>query len=233
MLIEPIQFLLARVVIYWIADNSDNQVPSAAPSLIRLIMLLVRLLIRLIRLRVNLHNQILLPNRNYRPPINCDLYWPLASEEQKKRLLIFLFQWDSNDLSKSKSNFRLGRDIRANDISVSDKSSGQFTVSTSSGFVHLFDVRQASASTSSSPSPSTPLLTMPHVGDVLTHDVSKFDANVLVTGGASRSILCWDLRNCRRPVDVLNGHSHPVKTIVTSFHRPEEFCSTSFDFSVR
>ena len=132
------------------------------------------------------------------------------------------------------STFRLGRDIRANDISVSDKSSGQFTVSTSSGCVHMFDVRQASTSSStSSTSSSTPTLSMTHGGDVLTHDVSKFDANVVVSGGVSRSILCWDLRNCRRPFVALNGHSHPVKCLVASFHRPEQFCSTSFDFSVR
>ena len=132
------------------------------------------------------------------------------------------FQWDLNNFTKSLSTINLGRDIRANDISVSDKSTGQLTVSTSSGNVVMLDVRQ-----------TAPVLTLNHGGDVLTHDVSKFDADVVVSAGTGRSILCWDLRNGRRPVVVLNGHSHPVRKVVTSFHSPLEFASASYDFSVR
>ena len=135
---------------------------------------------------------------------------------------VYLLQWDSNTFTKSLATIRF-RDIeRVNDISFSKMEPGKISVSTSSGNVIFWDVRT-----------QMPQQTLRHGCDVLTHDVSKFEPNIVVTGGVNRAILVWDLRNCRYPVVVLHGHSHPVKKIVTSFHSRPEFTSTSFDFSVR
>ena len=131
------------------------------------------------------------------------------------------------NLSKSLKTFNVGSNVRVNDVSIADTSNGHFTASTSAGNVVVFDAR---CQTSHSP---IPIATLNHGCDVLTHDVSNFDENNLISGGVNSSVFCWDLRNCHLPFIVLTGHSHPIRRIVASFHSAQQFCSASYDFSVR
>lgn len=72
-----------------------------------------------------------------------------------------------------------------------------------------------------------------HSGEVLACDWSKYDENVLFTGGVDRTLRCWDLRRLSLPVFTLEGHTQALRRIKCDPFRGERIASCSYDFTVR
>lgn len=72
-----------------------------------------------------------------------------------------------------------------------------------------------------------------HSGEVLACDWSKYDQNLIFTGGVDRTIRCWDLRRPSLPVATLSGHTQAVRRIKCDPFQSGKLVSCSYDFTVR
>ena len=72
-----------------------------------------------------------------------------------------------------------------------------------------------------------------HDGEVLTCDWSKYDQNLIFTGGVDRTIRCWDLRRPTLPLATLSGHTQAVRRLKCDPFHGGRAVSCSYDFTVR
>ena len=72
-----------------------------------------------------------------------------------------------------------------------------------------------------------------HAGEVLTCDWSKYDPNILFTGGVDRTLRSWDLRRLSLPLATLEGHTQAVRRVRCDPFAGDRVASCSYDFSVR
>ncbi|XP_067098400.1 peroxisomal biogenesis factor 7 [Osmerus mordax] len=72
-----------------------------------------------------------------------------------------------------------------------------------------------------------------HNAEILSCDWCKYDQNVLVTGAVDCSLCVWDLRNVRKPLSQLLGHSYAVRRVKFSPYSQTKLASCSYDFTVR
>ena len=72
-----------------------------------------------------------------------------------------------------------------------------------------------------------------HNGEVLTCDWSKYDPNLICTGGVDRTVRCWDLRQSSFPLATLEGHTQAVKRVKCDPFKSGRLASCSYDFTVR
>ena len=72
-----------------------------------------------------------------------------------------------------------------------------------------------------------------HSGEVLTCDWSKYDQNLIFTGGVDRTIRCWDLRQPSLPVTTLGGHTQAVRRVKCDPFQGGRLASCSYDFTVQ
>ncbi|XP_055845725.1 peroxisomal targeting signal 2 receptor [Episyrphus balteatus] len=79
-----------------------------------------------------------------------------------------------------------------------------------------------------------PLISVPaHAGEVLTCDWSKFDRNVLVTGGSDGVVRGWDLRNLRQHTFELYSGEYAVRRLAFSPCSPTLLAAANYDFTTR
>lgn len=57
-----------------------------------------------------------------------------------------------------------------------------------------------------------------HNNEILSCDWNKYEDHVVVTGSVDKTIKVWDLRNPRREVSMLSGHSLAVRRVKCSPH---------------
>ena len=70
-------------------------------------------------------------------------------------------------------------------------------------------------------------------GELLACDWSKYDPNILFTGGVDASVKAWDIRKLTSPILSLQGHTQAVRRVKCDpFHANIVF-SCSYDFTVR
>lgn len=72
-----------------------------------------------------------------------------------------------------------------------------------------------------------------HNGEVLACEWSKYDQNILFTGGVDRTLRCWDLRRLSCPVATLEGHTQALRRIRCDPFQGGRVASCSYDFTVR
>lgn len=68
-----------------------------------------------------------------------------------------------------------------------------------------------------------------HMAEIMCVDYSPFDANLLVTGSADRSIAVWDTRNVKCKLFSLRGHKEEVNQIKFSPMQGNLLASSSSD----
>jgi histone-binding protein RBBP4 len=68
-----------------------------------------------------------------------------------------------------------------------------------------------------------------HMAEIMCVDYSPFDANLLVTGSADRSIAVWDTRNVKCKLFSLRGHKEEVNQIKFSPMHGNLLASSSSD----
>lgn len=72
-----------------------------------------------------------------------------------------------------------------------------------------------------------------HSGEILTCDWSKYDQNLIFTGGVDRTIRCWDLRQPSLPRATFSGHTQAVRRLKCDPFHGGRVVSCSYDFTVR
>ncbi|CAO1617888.1 unnamed protein product [Sympodiomycopsis kandeliae] len=97
------------------------------------------------------------------------------------------------------------------------------------GHLRLFDLRSNTNNTTS------PIMTIPIGGEVLTCDWNKYKELTIATGSTDKNIKLWDLRNPSNPQlqSIITGHNYAIRRIQFSPHSPNELASASYDMSVR
>lgn len=79
-----------------------------------------------------------------------------------------------------------------------------------------------------------PLISVPaHSGEVLNCEWSKFDRNVLVTGGSDGVVRGWDLRNLRQHTFELYSGEFAVRRLAFSPCSPTILAAANYDFTTR
>lgn len=70
-----------------------------------------------------------------------------------------------------------------------------------------------------------------HTAEILAIDFNKYEEQI-VTSSIDKSIRVWDLRNLSAPVNVLQHHRYPPRTVAFSPHAPWLLASGSYDMNV-
>ena len=72
-----------------------------------------------------------------------------------------------------------------------------------------------------------------HSGELLSCDWSKYDPNILFTGGVDASIQMWDIRQLSSPILRMVGHTQAVRRVKSDPFHGNIVLSCSYDFTVR
>lgn len=85
--------------------------------------------------------------------------------------------------------------------------------------LRLFDIKQS----------SNLVNRQAHPTEILSLDWSKYDDQMLVTGGCDNRVRLWDIRMLTNAVSIFEGHEAGIRRVRFDPHRRDRLASTGYD----